>query len=343
MRVAHVINTLGLGGVPVVVEGLLGHLPGDRYESFVYTLSSPTDNTEHRAALAGRLGDLATLRQPTRDAKKFHVVAELAEWVLADRIDVLHTHSYKPNMYGRLAGVLAGVPMVAHYHNFYDANWATDGSLIYDRGLAPKTAAFIACSAAVKAHVVERVGLAPDAVQVIANAVDVERFARGGDTASLRRELNIPADAPLILALVGTEDAPGHQAALERMAGELGVAQSVRFTGYVSDMPTLYAAGDVLALASHWEGFGLVLAEAMAAGTPIVATRVGAIPEVVGEDGAAMLVPVAEPVALAQSLIAVLTEPERRSAMSAAGRLRAQHFTWGRAAGELDALYRGLQ
>ena len=99
------------------------------------------------------------------------------------------------------------------------------------------------------------------------------------------------------------------------MRAPSGVEDVVRFTGYVDDMPSLYAAIDVLAAPSRTEGFGLMLVEAMAAGVPIVATSVEAIPEVVG-DGPALLVPPSDPAALAGAIDRVLGDRDAAAAMA---------------------------
>ena len=113
----------------------------------------------------------------------------------------------------------------------------------------------------------------------------------------------------------------------------------MRFTGYVDDMPALYAAIDVLAAPSRWEGFGLMLVEAMAAGVPIVATAAGAIPEVVG-DGPALLVAPDDHDALAN---AIVQRPRRRRDGGGDGRgrprARAATFSWERSAERLEAVY----
>jgi len=66
IRVAHVLDTLGLGGVPMVAEGLLGHLGGDRYARLVYTLRTPADHSEERRELATRLRDRRGYRPAPR-------------------------------------------------------------------------------------------------------------------------------------------------------------------------------------------------------------------------------------------------------------------------------------
>jgi glycosyltransferase involved in cell wall biosynthesis len=123
------------------------------------------------------------------------------------------------------------------------------------------------------------------------------------------------------------------------MVASLGLDGAVQFAGFVDEIPTFYAALDVLAAPSRWEGFGLMLVEAMTAGVPIVATAVGAIPEVVGDDGAARLVAPGAIDALSGALIDVLTDTTLAQRLASAGRRRAALFTWDRSAARLAEIY----
>jgi glycosyltransferase involved in cell wall biosynthesis len=129
----------------------------------------------------------------------------------------------------------------------------------------------------------------------------------------------------------------------EAIAGEarrLGVAERVDSLGWRRDAAACMPAFDVFAQPSHWEGFGLVLLEAMAAGVPIVASRASAIPEVVEEGVTGLLVPPGDADALAGALATVLADPERARAMGAAGRARLEaRFGVERMARETVAVY----
>jgi glycosyltransferase involved in cell wall biosynthesis len=115
---------------------------------------------------------------------------------------------------------------------------------------------------------------------------------------------------------------------LKALASELGVADQVHFLGYTSDVAGIYEAGDVFALASRNESFGLVLAEAACFGLPVVATRAGGIPEVVSESETGLLVPPDDVPALSRALSALIADPSLRERLGAAGRLRvASQFT----------------
>jgi glycosyltransferase involved in cell wall biosynthesis len=111
---------------------------------------------------------------------------------------------------------------------------------------------------------------------------------------------------------------------LERLSCELGVAPDVRFLGHRNDVPDLVAQLDVLVCASHDEPFGRCLIEAMSCGKPVVATRVGGIPEVVEDGSSGLLVPARDPSALAAAVARLLRDPTLAAAMGRAGHQRAQ-------------------
>ncbi|MCA1818301.1 MAG: glycosyltransferase family 4 protein, partial [Acidobacteria bacterium] len=129
-----------------------------------------------------------------------------------------------------------------------------------------------------------------------------------------------------------------------RLAGELGLTDVVNFTGWryaPDDMPEVHAALSILVSAStRPESFGLVLAEAMAAGKPVVATNHGGAREVCVEGETALLVPPRDPRRMADAILKLLRDPSKAAAMGRAGRERAErHFDERRQARELQLLY----
>jgi len=148
-------------------------------------------------------------------------------------------------------------------------------------------------------------------------------------------------DARLCVAGEGPE-----RASLEARVRELGVDDAVRFLGRVPDaeLPCLYRAADVFALPTRGlEGFGLVSAEALASGLPVVATRVGATPELLAGLDAASLVPPERPDALADALAAWLGDPERRHAAALSARAHAEAtLGWEHHVAHVEAACRAL-
>jgi glycosyltransferase involved in cell wall biosynthesis len=118
---------------------------------------------------------------------------------------------------------------------------------------------------------------------------------------------------------------------LRQLARQLELGDAAHVTGALADDEAVvrhYAAADVFCLPSVQEGFGIVFLEAMVSGLPIVATRAAAIPEVVPDGTAGLLVPPGDVAALADALVALLGDPARRAACAAAGRERVLHYTW---------------
>ncbi len=135
----------------------------------------------------------------------------------------------------------------------------------------------------------------------------------------------------------------GEQARLEQRARILGIGDEVRFLGHVvapSEYRAIVRGALALVLPSEWEAFGVVLLEAMAAGTPVVATAVGGVPDVLGDGRFGRLVPYGSPEALAHALGEVVADPVRTRQLALAGRESAEGLDWSVSAERHRQLYR---
>jgi len=202
-------------------------------------------------------------------------------------------------------------------------------------------------------------------MRVVGNGIDVEVFKPAASAARPHNRLitTLSADAPLkgfrylLLALhelrkqwpdlrLTVIGKPGAETETEGELRRLGLVSAVTFTGFVEsqDIARHYADSTLAVVPSLYEGFGFPAGEAMACEVPVVSTRAGALPEVVGEHGACgVLCAPRDSVSLAQAIAQLLSAPERRAAMGAAGRRRVlEHFTWKRAAERTVDAYREL-
>jgi glycosyltransferase involved in cell wall biosynthesis len=191
-----------------------------------------------------------------------------------------------------------------------------------------------------------------------------------GDAAEVRRRHGIPADKFVVgwfgrmtavkrtddlltmlagvrvrgidalLLLVGDGDDRGR---LEQRAHDLGLARSCLFVGYQEDVAPWYAICDAVVLTSASEGTPVTIIEALAAGRPVVATRVGGVPDVVGEGETGFLVRPRDTHALAERLEILAGDPERGAAMGELGKQRVlERYAVDRLVSDVDALYREL-
>lgn len=183
--------------------------------------------------------------------------------------------------------------------------------------------------------------LGSDRVTVIYNGIDSARFE-----SVEKAKLGLPHDA-LVIGFVGRLEtrkglldlARAWPAVAEAIANAhliiagsgpaeikarelFGAAPRVHWLGYRSDVPEVLRALDMIAVPSHWEGFGLVAAEALAAGVPVVAANASSLPEIVTDGVHGRLVPAKDPPALAEALVAMARDPLGRERMAAAGRAR---------------------
>ncbi|PKV85501.1 glycosyltransferase involved in cell wall biosynthesis [Streptomyces sp. TLI_146] len=212
-------------------------------------------------------------------------------------------------------------------------------------------------------EIVEHLGVREDRVSVVHIGADTDLWSPDPAVAEVpgRIVTTSSADVPLkglvflveALAKVRAEHPEAHLVVVGKRAEDGPVAQAiekyglgdaVRFVKGITDaeLVDLVRSAQVSCVPSLYEGFSLPAAEAMATGTPLVATTGGAIPEVAGPDGETCLaVPPGEPGALAAALNRLLADPELRARLGAAGRERVlDRFTWARAAEGTAELYR---
>jgi len=275
----------------------------------------------------------------------------LARHLRRKQIDILHTHLFEPSVTGLLAGLLARTPMrivtrhYSDYHTRINKRW----HVRLDRLCTGLSHAVIAVSRHTADHLIELEKAPPEKVHVVLNGIDFERVRLSGvDTRErIRREFGVE-DAYLLVIVARLHPEKGHHylfhalAEIQRRSSKpvrllvagngtfyeeyreqvraMGCDEMVTFLGFRNDSPNLIAAADLLVLPSLAEAFGLVLAEALYLGTAVVATSVGGIPEIVDDGIDGSLVPPADSHALAQAILELLENPERRGRLAGAGR-----------------------
>lgn len=262
----------------------------------------------------------------------------------AERPDLVHTHMVHADAYGSFGAHTLRTPFVSTRHN--DDRYLLGPFRYVDRAMMHGVRSIVAISNAVRAFHV-RAGLPEEKLVTIHYGLDGPP-TRPSEVAP--EQAGVPDNAPLVLAvgrLIEQKDhstllaafarvreshpdamlailgwGPLEQATKERAAA-LGLDGSVLVLGRVEPRDWL-ARADVFAHTSRWEGFGIVLLEAMHSGLPVVATSVSAIPEIVADGTTGYLAPPGDAGSIAQRLSQLLDDPELRRTLGDAGRARAR-------------------
>jgi glycosyltransferase involved in cell wall biosynthesis len=362
MRVLHLTAPAAVGGLERVVQALTtGHRRlGHRVHVAAVLEEDERDHPFLAPLLAAGVDIHPLLLPPRAYALERRRIADLCRRL---RPDVVHCHGYRVDVVDAPVPRRLGIPVVSTVHGFTGGDRKNRFfEWLQRRSLRRRDAV-----AAVSRPLLERLQRAGVArALLIPNAWDGRDPGRDGEAA--RRALRLPPDAFVVgwvgrlsgekgpdvlidaLALLpehGIEavlvgDGP-ERASLEARAATAGLVPRVRFLGRVDGAESLFPAFDALALSSRTEGTPMVLFEAMAAGTPIVAARVGGVPDVLA-DAEALLVPPEDPAALARALAEVRREPRRAAGRAAAARRRLiADFAPEPWLARYESLYRELQ
>jgi glycosyltransferase involved in cell wall biosynthesis len=383
VKILRVIARLNMGGPALHVAYLTAGLRERGYDTTLVagSLARGEDSMAFVADSLGvdivRIDELGREISPLRDLM---ATVRLARVIRRERPQILHTHTAKAGTVGRVAALLAGSrrpPIVVHtFHGHvlrgYFGPLRSRFFRLLERWLAAHSTALVAVSPQVRDDLVALRVAPRERFVVIRLGIELEeRVAPEQDgRAESRRYLGI-ADERFVVGWIGrmtgvkrTDDVlaafkrlrdDGIDAVLclvgdgpdrthlEQRAHELGVVRDTLFLGYQEDVAQFYAAFDALVLPSGNEGTPVSAIEALAAGRPVVATRVGGVPDVVreGEDG--FLVEAGATEELAQRLAQLARDPGLRKRMGEQGRARVlPRYAVERLVDDVDRLYREL-
>lgn len=342
-RLALLTTSLSWGGAQVQLVRLARELKRRGWDVGVMSMLKPELFGEELEATGIRVVSLGMRRGAADFGALARAVAILRRW----RPTILCSFLYHANVLGRLAGRIAAVPVIVssiRNENFGGrgrdrivrlTNWASDAVTTNSRLAATR--------------LVERRVVKQDRVRVIPNSIAVSEFDRDSESrVRLRRDLRVrdgdffwlavgrleeAKDYPTLLAAV-QRLAAGNRPAVVRVAGDgplrsalesrvrdLGLESRVVFLGARRDCPALYGAADGFVLSSSWEGLPNVVMEALATGTPVVASRVGGVGELVEDGMSGHLVPPRDPAALADAMANLMDTPlDERVRMGLRGR-----------------------
>ena len=361
-NILHVIDTCGPGGAETVFLELAKGLDARRWRSFV---AIPGTGWVYDSLVEHGFEPIIT---PLHRAFDVRYLAALCRAVRRHRIDLIQTHLFSAGVYGGLAGLLCGVPVISTMHGRPDLSGnAKYGAVkfgIMRRGVTK----VVFVSESLRRFFLSAGDLKPERTAVITDGIDVSLFAPRRDTA-LRQEWGIRDNEVLVGAVGNVRPAKSYDVLLKAAAllrqealpyrfvvvgdaqgslyqdllalrDQLGLGTMVAFTGFKSDVRGVMNNLDLYASTSSSEGFSLSVVQAMACGVPVVATKSGGPEEIITHDVDGLLVDANSPEQVARALRRLGTEPGTRGRLTQAGRKAVEaKFTLTQMVNSYDQLY----
>jgi glycosyltransferase involved in cell wall biosynthesis len=385
-KILHIITRLDMGGsaqntlhsckkLSDKYETVLVH--GLSYESRMTDLEKQIieDGVEEAKAQGVKVVLLPSMVRSIRPFKDFKALLSLVWLIFKEKPDIVHTHSSKAGILGRLAAKIAGVPYIIHTphgHVFY-GHFGIIASKIFlwiERIFSKFTDRMVALTNGEKRDYIKLSVCPPEKLFRIHSGIDLKQFMQpNGNSLEKKRSLGLdhngivigfvgwllPIKGPMYLLKAMQHIWPDHPTASLVMIGkgELDVelrAQALRmnangkvkFLGWREDIHEIMPVFDLLVLPSLNEGMGRVLVEAMAAGKPVVASEVGGIPDLVKHGETGYLVRPADEKALAKGIKKILNDPEQAKLMGQRGKEYCRQFSLEAMIQKLDDLYSDL-
>jgi glycosyltransferase involved in cell wall biosynthesis len=377
VKIVRIIARLNVGGPAIHVILLSARLRAAGYETILVKgreAPSEGDMLDFARELDVRPVVVPELGREIRWWDDVLAFWKLVVIIRRERPDIVHTHTAKAGLLGRVAAWLAGVPLIVHtfhghvFHGYFSPS-RTRLFVALERWLARRTHRLVAVSERVRGEVLAHGVGRPERFHVVPVGLDLKRFAecdaRRGEA---RDELGLSPDAPLVGIVARLVPIKRHEVfltaaaavarrlpacrflvvgdgerrhTLERLAADLGIGDRVLFLGWRRDLERIYTDLDVAVLTSANEGSPVSLIEAMASGVPVIGPRVGGVPDVIDDGATGIIVPPDDASSTADAIMRLLGDLEVRRKMGAAARERALRlYAADRLVSDVAALYR---
>ncbi|NTX14230.1 glycosyltransferase [Myxococcus sp. CA051A] len=343
LRLVQFTRSFHIGGTEVQVLELLRGLP----PSYQLQVSVLEDAGPLMGAVwkLGYVAETFPLKGSVAQANTAYQVMRMARWLKTNRVDLVHVHDFYSTLIAVPAAKLAGTKVIVGRLDL--SHWQGSARRAVHSRLTAMADHVVANAEAIRRMLVEEEGLPASRVSVIHNGLDLARF-----DARMREGLKSPlpdtGDAPVIvhvanmnhpvkrqedlllaLAMLHHGGTPLHaflvgdgprRKSLEKLAAELGVSDTVHFLRHRTDVAAIYARATLGVLCSSAEGMSNAVMEGMAAGLPMVVTRVGGNTDLVRDGERGLVVPAERPAQLAQAFNQLLSSPEKAKRMGRAAR-----------------------
>jgi glycosyltransferase involved in cell wall biosynthesis len=290
--------------------------------------------------------------------------------IAEERPDIVHTHLPRADLAGAFGHFFyPSIPWVCSVHDIHDQSWAGRWALPLFDHIWHRADRVIAISHAVKEWLVNVRSVPREKISVIHYGIEVDRFAysvedlreqwglhekfiigaigrlesRKGHDCLIRAMSELKKLVPNACLLIAGHDPFGYGKQLRSLINELNLRDEVRLVGFQTDIAAFLGALDVFAFATHSEGFGQVLIEAMAAGKPVIASNIAPLTEIVRNAETGLLVEPDDPFEFTRALAWVLDDFERAENMARRGQESARsHFSAPRMVEETITVYEEL-
>jgi glycosyltransferase involved in cell wall biosynthesis len=363
--ILHTIETAGPGSAETVVLNLASRLDSSRFRSVV--LLPREDWLSERLRERG----IPTFFVDSKAWYDFRLPVGMARLIRQENIDLIHSHLPGQNFYSCVVGRLTGCKTIVTYHGGIELSRPGGLRGTIQLGWVRRSADAVVVVCDHVGQMLRNVRFPGDKIVRIYNGISLDKFQVSAD-GRLRRELGLQDGAKLVGMVANLRESKGYeffiQAArkvtatmpeihfvavgdvdpviakpLLRLIERLGLQNGFIFLGFRSDVPEILSQLDVFVLSSVSEGFPLVTLEAMAAAKPVIVTRSGGSQEMVEDGRTGLLIPPADPDALAEKICELFANPERAAALARTGRAKVEsQFTLERMIRNYEHLYERL-